>query len=136
MKSFIKKLTVFATTLSLLAATLVLPIQASAKNTYWLAGISKGAGGNMRMFCTENTITVKGKIKKSASPKKLDDVAEKKLSYKLKVAKNCTVHFFEAENEEIITYKQWAKKESKEVGFISSVLKVKNNKVVRIGFSA
>lgn len=147
MKNFVKKLVVLITTFSLLAVMSIIPVQAGAKSTYWLTGISKQAGGNMRMYYKVNTITLQGKIRRSDSIDTVSDAAEKKSSYKLKVAKNCKVHLIEAENDQVITYGQWAKNDGykdtadkkgkgKEATFISATFKVKGKKIVEISFSA
>lgn len=143
MKNFIKKLIVLITTFSLLTAILIAPTKASAKNTYWLTGVSKAAGGTVRMYYSGNTIKLQGKIKKAASENKVYDAVEKKSSYKLKIKDNCKITFIESENTQTITYGQWRKnngyKDNNEISllaFISVTLKVEGKKIKRIYFSA
>lgn len=140
MKNFVKKLLILVTVSSLVVGAFAIPVKADAKNTYWLSGVSKAAGGHMNMYYKGNTIVLKGKFRKSASRNKIYDVAEKKYSYSLKVADNCKVTFVEAENNETITYKKWAKnsgyKNGDKISCIEATLKVEGKKIVKIFFSA
>ncbi len=109
------------------------------KDTYWLSGVSKAAGGHMNMYYKGNTIIIKGKVRKAASKNKVFDAAEKKGIYILKVAKSCKVTYVEAKNNQTMTYKKWAKnngyKKGDKVNCIEATFKVEGNKIMRIYFS-
>lgn len=136
----VKKIMVFVTVYSLFFGVFAISGQAGAKNAYWLSGVSKAAGGQMNMYYKGNTIVLKGKIKKSASWEKVYDAAEKKCSYSLKIADNCKVTLVEAENNQTMAYKKWAKgngyKKGDKVNCIEATFKVEGKKIVRIYFSA
>ena len=140
MKSLGKKLLIMVTVFGLLIGSMSIPVKADAKNSYWLSGVSKVAGGNMKMYYKGNTISITGKVKKAASQEKVYDAAEKKCSYSLKVAPKCKVVLVEAGNVQIITYKKWAKENGYQPGdavrCIEGTLNVKGKKIVRIQFSA
>ena len=140
MKYFVKKLMLLVMISSLFVGVFAISAKTDAKNTYWLSGVSKAADGSMRMYYKGNTIVLKGKVRKSVSRNKIYDVPEKKCSYSLKVASNCKVTYVEAENNQTMTYKKWAKnngyKNGDEVTCIEATLKVEGKKIVRIYFSA
>ncbi len=140
MKNIKKKILSVVMVFSLLAGVLSMPAQAGAKDTYWLVGVSKAAGGYMKMYYKGNKIALKGKVKKAASQDKIDDVKDKKVSYNLKVADNCKVTFVEAENTYTMTYKKWAKdnryKKGDPVSCIAADIKVEGKKITRIYFGA
>ena len=140
MKYFVKKLMLLVMISSLFVGVFAISVKTDAKNTYWLSGVSKAADGSMRMYYKGNTIVLKGKVRKSVSRNKIYDVPEKKCSYSLKVASNCKVIYVEAENNQTMTYKKWAKnngyKNGDEVTCIEATLKVEGKKIVRIYFSA
>lgn len=140
MKDFVKKLMLWVTIASLFVGVFAISTKTNAKNTYWLSGVSKAAGGKMKMYYKGNTIVLKGKVRKSVSRSKIYDVSEKKCSCSLKVAKNCKVILVEADNNQTMTYKKWAKnlgyKNGDEVTCIEATLKVEGKKIVRIYFSA
>ncbi len=140
MKTYKKNLIIIAVIFSLLAGITAGTAQAYAKSSYWLYGVSVKAGGRADMYYNGNKITLKGKIRKSASQKKLYDTEEKKGKYTLKVASNCKVVLEEAENIQTIQFKQWAAdagyKKGDKVTFISAAVKVEGKKVTKIIFSA
>lgn len=140
MKNTGRKLIVAFIIMSLVMGALAVPAQLEAKSQYWLMGVSKAAGGNMKMYYKGNTIWLKGKLRKSTSRIKLFDVAEKKCTYKLKVAGNCKVTLVEAENNQTMSYKKWVKnnglKKGDEVSCIEADFKVVGKKITRIYFSA
>ena len=140
MRHMVKKIVMVMMVFSLLAGVLSMPIRSEAKSTYWLVGVSRPAGGNLRMYYKGNTIILKGKAKKSASRDTVYDAAEKKCSCTLKAAGNCKVTFVEADNNRTVTYKKWAKdmgyKKGAEVSFIEATFKVSGGKITRIYFSA
>ena len=140
MKYFVKKLMLLVMISSLFVGVCAISVKTDAKNMYWLSGVSKAADGSMRMYYKGNTIVLKGKVRKSVSRNKIYDVPEKKCSYLLKVASNCKVTYVEAENNQTMTYKKWAKnngyKNGDEVTCIEATLKVEGKKIVRIYFSA
>lgn len=140
MKNAAKKMMVMVVVFSLLAGVLSIPKQAEAKDTYWLMGISKAAGGYMKMYYKGNKIELKGKVRKSNSKNKLYDAADKKCSYTLKVADNCKVTLVEAENNQTMSYKKWAKnngyKKGDAVSCIEANFKVEGKKITKILFSA
>lgn len=140
MKNAAKKIMMVVVVLSLLAGVLSMPAQADAKDTYWMMGVSKAAGGDMKMYYKGDKIVLKGKMKKSTSKNKLYDAKDKKCSCTLKVADNCKVTFVEAENVQTITYKKWVKdigyKKGDAVSCIEADFKVVGKKITRILFSA
>lgn len=140
MKNMKKKILSVVMVFSLLAGVLSMPVQAGAKDTYWLMGISKAAGGYMKMYYKGNKIALKGKVRKADSQDKLYDAKDKKASYNLKVADNCKVTLVEAENNQTMTYKKWAKnngyKKGDPVSCIEADIKVEGKKITRIYFGA
>lgn len=140
MKALGKKFAIIVSVSALLLGAVSMPQKADAKNTYWLSGISKDAGGNMKMYYKGNAISIKGKARKAATQKKVYDAAEKQYSLSLKVAPNCKVIFVEAENVQTIPYKNWAKNNGYQTGdtvpYIEATLKVVGKKIVKISFSA
>lgn len=140
MRNAAKKMMATLIVFSLLAGVLSIPTQAEAKDTYWLMGVSKAAGGYMKMYYKGNKIELKGKVKKSNSKNKLYDAPDKKCSYTLKVADNCKVTLVEAENNQTMSYKKWAKnigyKKGDAVSCIEADFKVEGKKITRIWFSA
>ncbi len=140
MKKITKKSVALLLTFALLSGALSLPARAETKNSYWLAGLSRAAGGRMRMYYKGNTIVLKGKVRRSTSRNKLYNVPEKKSSYTLKVAGSCKVTLVEAENNQTMTYKKWAKnnkyKKGAEVSCIEASFKVEGGKIKKIFFSA
>lgn len=137
-----KKFAIMVTLFALLLGTMYMPLKAEAKNSYWLSGVSKAAGGAMKMYYkgNTNTISVKGKVRKSTSPKKVYEAAEKEYSCSLKVAANCKVVLVEAENVQTTSYQKWVKDNGYQAGdkirFIAVTLKVQGKKIVKISFSA
>lgn len=140
MKNIMKKTTAVLMTFALLASVLSIPGRAEAKSSFWLSGVSRVAGGNMRMYYKGNTIVLKGKIRRSAARNKLANAPEKKCSYTLKVAGSCKVTLIEAQNNQTTTYKKWAKdkkwKKGTEVSCIAASFQVEGGKIKRIFFSA
>lgn len=140
MKISAKKLLIMVTAFCLLLNTVSVPSRAAAKNSYWLYGVSKAAGGNMKMYYEGNSISIKGKVRKAASEKKVYDAAEKNRSYSLKVAANCKVVLVEADNVQTTAYKKWAKENGYQKGdmilFLGGTLEVTGKKIVKIIFSA
>lgn len=140
MKYLEKKAITAAIVCSLLIGVLSISVCSDAKSTYWLSGVSELADGHMKMYYKGSTITLKGKIKKSASRKNVYDATEKKYSCSLKVANNCKVTLVEADNNQTMTYKKWAKgnnyKKGAKVSFIEATFKIDGGKITRIYFSA
>lgn len=140
MKTSRKSLIIIAVIFSLLAGITASTAQTYAKSSYWLYGVSAGAGGGADIYYNGNKITLKGKTRKSASMKKLYDAEEKKGKYTLKVASNCKVVMEEADNTQTSGFKQWVSdrgyKKGDKVAFISATIKVEGKKVTRIIFSA
>lgn len=141
MKQITKQLTALAVVCIMIFYAFAVPVQADAKNTYWLSGISKMADGSMRMYYkNKNTIVIKGKQKKASTQSRLEDAAEKKGTYSLKAAANCKVIQIEAEKNEVFDYAEWVEnmefQNGDEIPFICASCKVKNKKIVKIYFSA
>lgn len=93
------------------------------------------------MLYQEGSILLKGKAKKSVSKNHLNDAKLKKIQETLKVADTCKIFFVEAEETSTSAYKDWVKvscsyKEGDRMSFIATEIKVKNNKIVKIIFSA
>lgn len=109
MKNLGKKAVIAAAVFGLLSGTVPTPPTAAAKDSYWLYGISKAAGGKMTMYYKGNIISIKGKIRKAASRKKVGDAVERACSYSLKVADNCKVDSLETTSVQTVTYKKWKK---------------------------
>lgn len=138
-----KSIRLFLLTAMIFSITMGLftPLQAKGKNNYWLTGISKDAGGQLQMLYQKDSILLKGKAKKSVSKNHLNDVKSKKIQKTLKVADTCKISFVEAEETSPSDYKDWVKvscsyKEGDCMSFIAVEIKVKNNKIVKIIFSA
>lgn len=136
----ILKRSVLAVLLCCMIASLsALPAHAAAKN-YWLTGVSKPAGGKLRMYYKEDAISIKGSSRRASSEANVYDAKEKKRSCSLKVSGKCKVILVEAENVQTLSYQDWAKNQDyqngSEISFISATLKIKNNKIVKIYFSA
>lgn len=140
MKKPLKNIIAAAIVFCMMVNVLAVSVLADTKSSYWLTGISKAAGGQMKMYYKEDTLVLKGKFKRSSSRDKLQDAEEKKRSYSLKIADNCKVTFTEADNVQTISCKEWIEsrgyKKGDEVSFISVELKIKNKKITRINFSA
>ncbi len=139
MKKFAKQLLLAAMVCSL-ALGLATQVQAKS-SSYWITGISKGAGGQLQMYYQDGSILLKGKAKKSATQSTLQNTKPKKIQKAFKVADNCKIVFVEAEETATSAYKDWLKvsceyKEGDEMSFISVDIKVKDKKIVKIIFSA
>lgn len=144
METITKRLLAIAILVSM-AVSYTVSAQAAVTGKYWLAGVSKKAGGQMRMYYGENhagtvTITLKGKMKKSKSQNTVYGAKEKKRSLTLKVADNCKVVFIESTEPETVDFKEWAQwhayENGGEISFIASEVLVKDKKISRICFSA
>lgn len=140
MRTSKKKIIALAVVLSILAGITVMPAYSYAKGSYWLNGISKEAGGGMSLHYKGGKFILKGRIRKASSEKEVYNVKDKKGQYKLKIADNCRIINNEADNEQVISFKNWVKdneyKDGDKISFISATFKVENKKVTRICFSA
>lgn len=139
-KFFIFLLVILLAVSQVIAFNLHESVQAASKNKYWLQGVSPMAGGHMRMYYGEGTITLKGSIRKAKTEKNVYSANEKERTARLKVAKNCEVITVEEPESKKTPYKEWIKNRSYEKGdeisFISATILVKNKKIKRIYFSA
>lgn len=129
------------TLMALLFAVLIsIPVSAKSKTTCWITGISKMADGQMQMYYKGDSIQIKGKARKSASEETVYDAPLKKYSRAFKIADNCSVILQEAENDQTVPYEEWLKNQAlengDEISFISAKIRVKNNKIIKIYFSA
>lgn len=135
-----KGIIALAVVLSIMAGIAAMPVYSYARGGYWLNGISKEAGGGMALHYKEGRFILKGRIKKASSEKEVYKVKDKKSQYKLKIADNCRIILDEADNEQIVSFKNWIKdneyKDGDKISFISATFKVENKKVTRICFSA
>lgn len=140
MKTYKKSFIILAIIFSIFTGITAGTVQAYAKSSYWIYGVSVKAGGSMDMYYNGNKITIKGKSGKASSEKKVYDADKKKCHYKLRVAGNCKVVLSEAENIQTIKFKKWASgagyKKGDKITFISAALKVKGGKITKITFSA
>ena len=135
-KQFVAAVVMFS-----LILVLFTQIQAKEKNSYWITGVSKDAGGQLRMYYQKDAVLLKGKAGKSVSEKNLYDAKLKKISKTLKIADTCKISFIEAENNITVSYQDWLKtsceyQEGDEMSFISISIKVKNKKIVKFIYSA
>lgn len=140
MKKIVRQLVLAAAMFSMILG-LFTPVQAKEKNSYWLTGVSKDAGGQLRMYYQKDAVLLKGKARKSASEKNLYDAELKKIRQKLKIADTCKICFIEADNNTTTSYQDWLKtsceyQEGDDMSFISVSIKVKNKKIVKFIFSA
>lgn len=141
MKHLMKQITAAVIICIVICSVLALPVQAGTKNTYWMSGVSRAAEGSTELkLKNKNTIIFSGNIRKYSGRNAADDAEEIEGSYSLKVAGRCKVVLVEADNNQTWSYSKWLRefgyKKGDEISYISTEIKVKNNKIIRIYFSA
>ena len=138
MKKIAKRMLTVVMMCALLCSSIAIATRAEAKSTYWISGLSKNAGGHSEMYFKGKKIVITGKLKVGKNVETLWYQKEKKATYTLSVADNCKVSHIEADNVDIIKFSVWKKnlKNCKRIPYIQADLKVVNNKLVRISFSA
>lgn len=140
MRNITKKWMIAVVVVSMVLGMYSVSSKTEAKGKYWLSGVSKPAGGTMRMYYKGNAVLIRGKVAIADIATRKSKALLQKSSYKYQVAKKCKVYLYEADNVTSYSYKKWAKmrgyKRNDEISFIWVSLKVEGKKITRIEFSS
>ena len=143
MRKFMKKIVCAVCALGIAAGVLV-PVQAKEKSSFWLSGTSFDVeGGRLGIYYEkEDAILLKGRVKKSVSKNRLNQADERKIKSVISISDTCRIVFEEEDGSMTAgLYKEWIKdggggdyQEGDRMGFCTVLIKVKNNKAVKIIF--